>query len=134
MPVTTEDFVAISDHLGRYCWAVDDGDEEGWVALWTEDGVFTGATPEPCVGREALKGVPRYEKQLANGRMRHQTGNLHCDYVESDRDTVRARYYNLVTLWVDTPKFTAMAVCEAILVRNGSGWLIKRNDTTTWLG
>ncbi len=41
MPVSTADHIAISDHLARYCWAVDEGDEEGWIALWTEDGVFT---------------------------------------------------------------------------------------------
>ena len=128
MPISTEDFVAVSDHLGRYCWAVDESDEEGWASLWTEDGVFTGATPEPVVGREALKGVPRIG-QMVNGRMRHMIGNLHCDYLDGDPDRVRARYYNLVTNWVDSGRFTCMAICEVILVRSHGGWLIKRNDT-----
>jgi hypothetical protein len=134
MPVSTEDFVAISDHMGRYCWAVDEADEEGWAALWTEDGVFTGATPEPVIGREALKGVPRHEKQLANGRMRHMIANLHCDYVDGDRNTVLAQYYNMVTSWIDMGRFTCMAVCKVILVRNGAGWLVKRNDAMTFIG
>jgi 3-phenylpropionate/cinnamic acid dioxygenase small subunit len=133
MPVSTEDYVAISDHMGRYCWAVDDGDEEGWVALWTEDGVFTGVSPEPIVGRDALMLVPRDEKQQANGRMRHLIGNLHCDY-QGGRDTVRARYYNLVTNFVDGGRFTCMAICEVVLVRSGQGWLIKRNDANVFPG
>jgi hypothetical protein len=59
MPISTEDYVAVSDHLARYCWGVDEGDEDGWIALWTEDGVFTGVTPEPVVGRENLRQVVR---------------------------------------------------------------------------
>ena len=133
MPVSIEDYVKISDHMGRYCWAVDEGDEEGWVALWTEDGVFTGIRPEPVVGREALKDVPRDEKLQANGRMRHLIGNLHCDYL-GDQNTARARYYNLVTTFIDGGRFTCMAICEVILVRNGEGWLIKRNDATVFPG
>ena len=42
MPVSTEDYVSISDHFARYCWAVDEGDEDGWIALWAEDGVRRG--------------------------------------------------------------------------------------------
>jgi hypothetical protein len=133
MAITTDDFVAISDHLGRYCWAVDDGDEEGWAALWTEDGVFTGVSPEPIVGREALKFVPRNEKEQAQGKMRHLVGNLFCDYVDG-RDTVLAKYYNFVTTWLSGGAFTCMALCDVTLVRDGDGWLIKRNDTTVFPG
>ena len=132
MAISTDDYVAISDHLGRYCWLVDSGDEEGWAALWTEDGAFTGVTPEPVIGREALKTIPRFEKQAANGRMRHLIGSLHCDYIGGDRNTVRARYYNLVTNWVQGGAFTCMAVCDAVIVRSGEGWLVKRNDTLTF--
>jgi hypothetical protein len=133
MPVTTDDYVQISDHMGRYCWAVDEGDEEGWVALWTQDGVFTGIRPEPVVGREALKDVPRDEKQQANGRMRHLIGNLVCDY-HGSRDTVLAQYYNVVTLFADGGRFVCMALSKVILVRSGDGWLIKRNDSTVFPG
>ena len=133
MPVSTDDFIAISDHMGRYCWAVDANDEEGWAALWTEDGVFAGVLPEPLVGREALKAVPRLEHQQAGGRMRHVIGNLHCDY-QGDQDTVLARYYNLVTTWVDGGSFTGMATSQVLLVRNGPGWLVKRNDTVLFPG
>ena len=37
MPVSTDDYVSVSDFLGRYAWRVDAGDAEGWAALWTED-------------------------------------------------------------------------------------------------
>jgi hypothetical protein len=133
MAVSPEDFVAISDHMGRYCWTVDECDEEAWVALWTEDGVFTGVFPEPLVGREALKAVPRSAKQMANGRLRHIIGNLHCDY-RGGRDTVLARYYNLVTDWVEGGRFNCMATCQVTLVRDGPGWLVARNATVLFRG
>jgi len=126
MPVSTEDYVSISDFIGRYCWLVDAGDEEGWAALWTEDGHFEGATLEPCIGREALKSVPRGVQQ-AEGRMRHMPGALHCDYAEGTRDTVIARYYNLVTNWPGGGQFLCMAVCTATLQRHGDAWLLRRN-------
>lgn len=133
MPVSVEDFVAISDHMGRYCWAVDEGDAEGWAALWTDDGVFTGVSPEPIVGREALKDVPRNAYAGAGGKLRHLIGNLHCDYLDG-RDTVRARYYNLVTSWIDGGRFSCIAIATVVLVRDSGGWLIKRNDSPLFQG
>lgn len=133
MPISTEDYAAISDHLGRYCFAVDSGDEEGWVSLFTDDGVVTGITPEPVVGREALKDVPRQQWTYAGGKMRHLFGNLNCEY-QGDEDTVVANYYNSVSSYMDGGRLTLMAICKMLLIRSGKGWLIKRNDMEVFLG
>lgn len=134
MPVSTEDHVAVADHLARYCWAIDEGDEEGWIALWAQDGVFTGIFPEPVVGREALRGVVR-QSQASGARMtRHMVANLFCDYREG-RDQVLASYYNFVTNWAQGGKMTVMALSRVLLERQeGSGWLIRRNDTDMLIG
>lgn len=129
MPVSTEDYVAISDHLARYCWVVDEGDEEGWIGLWTEDGVFTGLTPEPLAGREALRLVVRMAQAGGPGKTRHMIANLACDYQEG-RDVVLARYYNFVTNWAQGARMQVMALSRVVLQRNGEGWLIRRNDST----
>ena len=129
MPVSTEDYVAISDHLARYCWAVDEGDEEGWIGLWAEDGTFTGVTPEPVVGREALRAVVRMSQASGPGRTRHMVANLACDY-QDGRDLVLASYYNFVTNWAQGARMTVMALSKVLLERNGGSWLIRRNDTT----
>jgi len=128
--VSTEDHVAISDQLGRYCWLIDHGERSAWLALWAKDGVFAGATPEPLVGHEALGGIVDMVFDGAGGRrMRHVFGNLHCDYLESE-DVVRARFYNEITNWTDGGKLVELVICEATLVREGGGWLIKRNEFT----
>jgi 3-phenylpropionate/cinnamic acid dioxygenase small subunit len=40
--VDVADRLAIEDLYARYCVALDTGDEEGWVATFTEDGEFYG--------------------------------------------------------------------------------------------
>ncbi|MGE0283921.1 MAG: nuclear transport factor 2 family protein [Rhizobiaceae bacterium] len=134
MPVSTDDYVAIADHMARYCWAVDEGDEAGWTALWTEDGVFSGVTPEPVTGREALRGVVKMAQSLGPGMMRHSVTNLMCDYIDGERDRVQANYYNLVTHWNAGARMALLALSKVQLVRSGAGWLIARNDTTPLMG
>ena len=129
MPVSTSDFVSISDFLGRYCWKVDQGDEEGWAGLWTQDGVFAGVMPEPVVGREALKDIPRQVFAGSGGKLRHLFGSLHCDYEGDGKDIVVARYYNLVTNWKAGGALACMGVSTVRLLRNGDSWLISRNDS-----
>jgi len=129
MPVSTDDYVSISDFLGRYCWRVDAGDEEGWAALWAEDGVFAGVMPDPVVGREALKAIPRMSFANSGGTIRHHIGSLNCDYEEGGRDVAIARYYNLVTNWVQGGAFTCLAASTVRLLRDGDSWLIARSDS-----
>jgi ketosteroid isomerase-like protein len=131
MPVSTEDYVSISDFLGRYCWLVDAGDEEGWAALWAEDGVFAGVMPDPVVGREALKAIPRSAFASSGGKLRHHVGSLSCDYEAGSKDVVIARYYNLVTNWVQGGAFTCNAASTVRLLRRGDTWLIARSDNVT---
>lgn len=131
MPVSTDDFVSISDFFGRYCWRVDEGDEEGWAALWAEDGVFAGVMPEPVVGREALKAIPRNAYASSRGTLRHHVGSLNCDYADDSKDVAIARYYNLVTNWAQGGAFTCLAASTVRLHRNGDSWLIGRSDSLT---
>ncbi len=133
MPVTTEDYVAISDHLGRYCWAFDDGEAETYAALWAPDGIFTGVTEHPVVGHEALRELVRAAQERAGGKIRHMVANLVCDYGDT-KDIVQANYYNFVTLWTGGGSFRTMALCKVKLARAGRGWLIERNDTVLFPG
>lgn len=129
MPVSTDDYVAVLDHIGRYCWRVDAGDADGWADLWTDDGVFTGISPEPIVGREALRHVPLGVVGEHGDGCCHKACDLFCDYAGST-DTIHAHFYNFVSVWeTDKPaRPYVMARCRMTLVRRGGGWLISRND------
>lgn len=135
MAVSTEDHLAIADHMARYCWAVDEGDADGWVALWSEDAVCTGLGPQTLTGREQLRGIVASNMALGgNGKARHSVTNLVCDYAGGDRDTVEAKYYNMVTNWKDGGRFTCMALSRVRLVRDEAGWLIACSDSELFLG
>ena len=131
MPVSTDDYVSVSDFFGRYCWRIDMGDAEGWVELWTPGAVFAGVTPEPLVGHAALLAMAKGAYAGSNGTLRHLVGSLNCDYDGANRDVVIARYYNLVTNWVQGGAFTCLASSTVRLLRTGDGWLIERSDSVT---
>ena len=42
--LTADDRAEINELFGKYAWAGDTGDVEGYVALFTEDGVFDGVS------------------------------------------------------------------------------------------
>ena len=127
--LSTDDWVAISDLMGEYCWRVDGGDGDGWAALFTEDGEFAGFTPEPLVGREQIRMIPiNAYAAYGEGQMRHVVANLTCRY-GATRDVVEAKLYNYVSVWGGRPEAGnfVMALCNTTFVRDGAGWLIKRN-------
>jgi len=129
--IAPEDYVAVTDFIGRYFWYVDENMSDEWVNCWTEDGVFhmigSASVPKPLVGREALSAIPALSFRLSEGKMRHQFSNLFCDYGAS-RNEVTATFDELVTNWKSGGAFQTMAVCKMSLVREGGGWKVKRND------
>jgi len=133
MAISTDDYVSISDCIGRYFWVVDDGDIEAWVALWTEDGVMVGLTPEPLVGHDQIRIIPERAYAPGHNETRHMLANLHCDYGET-RDVVRARYYTYISDWSLGGAPRLIALSDATLVRTGEGWKMKRNDSRVMRG
>ena len=128
--VSTEDWVSVSDQLGRYAQHLDDGAADDFVALFTEDGVIdTGVLPEPIAGSAALRTfVGTTFEHSERGLLRHLTGSLYCEYGAS-RDQITARFYNFVSGWsggVGTVRYLSLA--KATLVRRSGGWLIQRMD------
>ncbi|RYG29841.1 MAG: nuclear transport factor 2 family protein [Burkholderiales bacterium] len=126
MPVSSEDYAFVSQHLAQYCWTVDEIDGDGWAALFTPDGVFAGALPEDIAGNEALRQVP-VNAGMGIPEMRHFITNLTCEYAGRP-DKITARYYTCITSWQGAGQFYALALATADLVRGGDGWLIKRSN------
>lgn len=127
MPVSTEDYLAIADLLGRYCWRLDAGDGDGWADLWTDDGFIAGVGPDSVSGRATLREVPISIMQRCGGAEVHRTANLCCDYGET-RDTINASFYNDVSTWLPSGpgKPLLFARCEMTVSRAATGWRITR--------
>ncbi|MCE6995360.1 nuclear transport factor 2 family protein [Saccharothrix sp. S26] len=109
---------------------LDDGDAEGWVDTFTEDGVFVPPNDAPEVkGRQALlvgtrSTVARLDE--AGTVRRHVQTNMNL--VELSGDSARTVSYVLV---VDsTPgeptRITTSTVMRDELVRDGARWLVAR--------
>jgi hypothetical protein len=129
--ISVEDFVTLQNLVGKYQWLVDGGDSEGWAALWTEDGVFSGGATQPFAGHEALKQVPAWVRSGWNGALRHHAGSLYAEYGATTDEAI-VRYYNLVTTWNEAqPKLFTFAVSEMRLVRRAGQWKIASNTITS---
>jgi hypothetical protein len=122
-----EDFVDISNVVGKYQWLVDEGDSQGWPALFTTDGIFEGGTPEPYQGKEQLSQIPSYPQRVHGCAMRHHTGSLFVEY-GANADEACARYYCLVLSFAPKtpPKLFCLSLYSLFLVRQQGEWKIKR--------
>jgi hypothetical protein len=128
--ISLDDFVELQHLVGKYMWLVDAGDSEGFAALWTEDGVLSGATTAPFAGHEALKQVPAGVKSGWNGALRHHAGSLSASY-GATRDEAIVRFYTLVTTWNEVqPKLFGFGVSEMQVARRSREWKIKSNAVT----
>jgi hypothetical protein len=122
-----DDWAAVNDVLSRYIWLIDTADGPGWAALWTEDGLLTGHGPAPARGRAALADVARSTGHYGGG-MRHLYSNLICEYADTGRDRINARFYSHVSLHgAFADQQFGMALCQAELVRQDGRWKIARN-------
>jgi len=128
--VSIEDFIALQNLVGRYQWLVDEGDSDGWAALWTEDGAFVGGATQSFIGHEQLKQVPAWVRTGWNGALRHLTGSFYAEYGASANEAI-VKYYNLVTVWNEAqPKLFTLAVSRMRLVRRADEWKIAENSVT----
>lgn len=131
--VNAEDNSAILNIMGKYQHLVDDGDEEGWADLFTEDGAFLGlGGDDEYRGREGLKKIPRLSIAQSGGKFRHNMCSFSAEYGQ-DTDEVFARYYMIGTVGQSGEGVhVAMQVdVRTHLVRIGGSWKIKTNHMTT---
>lgn len=127
--LTADDHCSVQDFWANYCWLIDEGQSADWAMLWTDDGTFTGVAPEPLVGHDSLQAFAQgVYLGSGEGNIRHMAGNLACEYGEN-RDVVKARFYNYVTMWGGQPGAGSyvMALCEAVLLRFGESWKLRSN-------
>ena len=111
--------------IAEYCHRTDQGDFDGWVALFTEDGVFRMPGVE-VTGREALRAFIGRD-QPAEMRGLHLVTDIAIT-LNGDNAEVRSNF-----LFVAGGDAAAVVVTGGryldVLVPVGDGWLFKLRET-----
>ena len=123
----SSDSAEIVSLLSRYGHYADTLDVEGFVGLFTEDGVWDLGASGRFAGREAIRG---FFSKIPGGS-RHVVSNFVIDV--SDDGTARARsYVTLMGLDAGRPVIRGAGSYDDELVRTGCTWKIRSRRFTAW--
>jgi len=148
-----EDYIEIERLLMHYAAALNTGDADAYVAMFTPDAVFElkrdiDEPPflGPFVGREALRkqwfpdapppGAQHADAGRRFGPMRHVTTNYEID-VDGNAATVRAFFMEVVSNGDNSPPGSrpptihAMGRYEDELVKRDGRWLFSKRTVIT---
>ena len=143
-----EDYIAIERMLMKYAAALNTGDADTYVSLFTPDAEFVllrnvGEEPfaGPFVGHDALRkqwfgNVAADNDTRKFGPMRHVTTNYEID-IDGDTAKVRAFFIEIVSTGMNSPggskppKIHQMGRYEDELVKVDGQWLFKKRAVIT---
>jgi hypothetical protein len=118
--LTTQDYIDIQQLYARYNWAIDAGDVEGYVALYTPDGSFNTFT--------GADGLRTFMKNRQGGTRRHWNSNLVI--APSPGGASGKVYLILVDVGAKPPTNSSAARYEDQLVKTAGGWRFKKRQTS----
>ena len=138
----TEDELAIRELYARYCWALDTGDTEGYVALFTKDAEATEETAQG--GLEVVSGPDEIRRLVRKFHDRpdfpghqHQMAQL---VFEADPDgrpdhwEVRSYAWATINRPPEPPHLHWCGHIRDIVAKVDGRWLIRRKDIMGWGG
>jgi uncharacterized protein (TIGR02246 family) len=119
--LTPQDYLEIQQLYARYNWAIDAGDIEAYVALYTPDGTFNTFN--------GAAGLRTFMKDRPAGTRRHWNTNLII--TPSPEGANGKVYLMLLDVGVKPPAASAAARYEDRLVKTAGGWRFKKRQTTS---
>ena len=122
--VPLQDRVDIDNLFSVYAYTLDDGDADGWIALYTEDGVFDAPGINRFEGPEGLRSIANIVIETSKGNWRHTATNVLAT-PGPHKDEVAVRLRTLVTDWNVDPAGTQFNDYRGTLVRIDGQWRIK---------
>jgi hypothetical protein len=135
--LSADDRLAIRDVVSRYCWAVDTGDVDAFLACFCSDGLLVWDAfdvPLRWRGAEALRHFASFlrDQPSTAGRQHHVTNLL----IEPDGDGARAKAFVAVALRQgDGPHLlNVMGWYEDRFRREGGEWKIAERTIRDWSG
>ena len=74
--IPIQDRVDIDNLFSAYAYLLDDDDANGWIALYTEDGVFDVLGLNRFEGPEGLRAIANIVIEGSQGNWRHMATNV----------------------------------------------------------
>ena len=137
--MSLEDRLAILDGIAAYVHRLDDGDDEGWVELFTEDAVwenYARGSEKPSIRHEGQESIRQFAAWMRGRRgatlVRHYKGNPL--FLELTRNLARVRANGMITVQApaEEPRLAQTGVYVETWRRTEDGWriahLVFHND------
>jgi hypothetical protein len=139
---SVEDRLAIIELYGRYCWALDTGDTDGYVALFTVDAEATEETGNG--GLEVRRGRDEIRRLVLKFHQRpdfpgHQHQMAQFVYEPDplgrrDHWLVRSYAWATINRPPEPPHLHWCGHIRDVLTRVDGQWLIRSKDIMGWSG
>jgi len=139
---SAEDRLAIFELYARYSWALDTGDTDGYVALFTEDAEATEETAsgelEVRKGREEIrKLVLKFHQRPDFPGHQHQMAQFTFEPDPAgrpDRWVVRSYAWATINRPPAPPHLHWCGHVRDVVAKVGGRWLIAEKDIMGWAG
>ena len=122
---------AVLDLVNRYGATLDDGDEDGFVACFTDDGAFVSTLPNLALdvrGAEALRAYAASHTRAPDRIHKHCVFDSRIDLdVEAGTGRV-VSYFARLDLLADGPSIVAFGRYRDRVVRTPAGWRFARRE------
>lgn len=137
-----EDELAIRELYARYSWALDTGDTEGYVALFTEDATATEETAsgelEVRQGRDEIRRlVLKFHERADFPGHQHQMAQFVFEpdpKSRADHWQVRSYAWATINHPPDPPHLHWCGHIRDVVAKVDGKWLIAEKDIMGWAG
>ena len=131
--ISVDDRMAVYDLLGRYVWALDSGDADGFVNLFTPNGSFVDTRGNRHGGPEGLrKAVMGYFNDPDFRGRQHLVTHLFVEG-EPGRYTVTS-YWTVIKWWFERNEKAVFSTgwSKDTCVKTPAGWKIEERALGWW--
>ena len=131
--ISVDDRMAVYDLLGRYVWALDSGDADGFVNLFTPDGSFVDTRGNRHGGPDGLrKAVMGYFNDPDFRGRQHLVTHLFVEG-EPGRYTVTS-YWTVIKWWFERNEKAVFSTgwSKDTCVKTPGGWKIEERALGWW--
>ncbi len=132
---TVEERLDVQELFAKYCWALNTGDEQGYLDLFAEGGWVDHKPQGKCQGPEAMR---KLLNQIWYGTAYNYLGRQHLPnnfILTREGDAIRVKaYWTITRLEQAFNKFELFIQghWDALCVRDGDDWKFAELTATHW--